>query len=360
MADVVVTQPTQPTSNKKWYQRPAVWVGMLISILSIILLFGLVDNVPALIDGLREANPAPVLVAVAALCIAVYLRAMRWQSIINAPTNFWQVFHADNIGFFANMVLPLRAGEAIRAYTISRQQPALSIVGALSTVVVDRVVDLLAVIMVLGLVLPALAVPDPVKVGGYTMLILVAIALIVMVIGAYAHDRLVAFARAVLTRLLPHHLANRLVSWFDDLLTGFAVLRSPRRLIWMTVTTAGMWTCYVVFYHFVLAAFVPNPPVAWAALTTAAAAFGMAAPSSPGFIGVFHFAVTVAMKPYIGDKALAYAVVLHAVEVIIMVLFGIYSLAATGTSLWRMSAVADSATNAERAAHAEHVEPAGN
>jgi uncharacterized protein (TIRG00374 family) len=358
MVNVVVSEPVQPSKGKKWYLRPTVWLGMLVSIVSIVLLFGLVDNVPALLNGLREANPVPVLMAVGVLCIAVYLRAVRWQSIIIAPTNYWKVFHAENIGFLANTVLPLRAGEAIRAYTISRQQSGLSIVEALSTVVVDRVVDLLSVIVVLGLVLPALDVPDPVKVGGYTMLILVAIALVVMLIGAFAHDRLVAFARAVLTRLLPHHFAERLVNWFDDLLTGFAVLRNPRRLLLVILSTTGMWLCYVVFYHLILIAFVPTPPVAWAALATAAAAVGMAAPSSPGFIGVFHFAVTVAIKPYIGDKALAYAIVLHAAEMILMVLWGIYSLAATGTSLWRMSAVAETA--AEQATHVEHVEAASD
>jgi uncharacterized membrane protein YbhN (UPF0104 family) len=110
----------------------------------------------------------------------------------------------------------------------------------------------------------------------------------------------------------------------------------------MTITTVALWVCYVLFYHVVLMAFWPEPPLAWSVLATVAAALSMALPSSPGFIGVFHAAVALAMAPYLTtDRAAAYAIVVHATEVLCQLIFGAYSSVATGASLGRITAVAD-------------------
>jgi hypothetical protein len=110
-------------------------------------------------------------------------------------------------------------------------------------------------------------------------------------------------------------------------------------------TTAAFWIGFLVSYHLILAAFWPSPPLAWSALTLCAGALSVAIPSSPGYIGVFHVAIALAMTPYLtADRAAAFAIVLHATETLCTVLFGIYGLAATGTSLGRVEAAATELT----------------
>ncbi len=320
-----------------WYRRPVIWIGFLISVVSVIMLLALI-NIPDLLAKLGDAN---LNLVVAGFCIVIasaFIRAARWQAILGSRVNYWKIFHAENIGYLINIVLPLRAGEPARAYVLNRQQPDVSPFEALSTVLVARVVDMIAVILLLGLVLPALDVPGPIKVAGYSMLVLVIIAVFVLIVGAYARAWLVAVLRAILTRLLPAHLAQRLLQWADEFLTGLAVLRSARRLAWLGATMVALWLSYIVFYDFILMAFWPAPPFSWGILAICAASLSLTIPSSPSSVGVFHAAVAFVMAPYLStDRAVAYAIVLHATETIGNAGFGLISLAATGTSLARLN-----------------------
>ncbi len=329
---------------RRWYRQPSVWLGLLISLASIVLLLTLID-IPGLMDNLRSANMGAVLVGFVVICVSVYVRAVRWQGILGSKVGYWNVFHAENIGYLVNSILPLRAGEPARAYVLSRAQPGLSVMEALSTVVVARLVDMLAAVALLGLVLPMLDVPDLIKAGGYTLLALVLVALAVLIIGTFARPRLIGLMRMVLARLPFLTFADRVVAWADEFLNGLTVLRSPRRLIWSGLTTLALWGCYVLFYHLILMAFAPASPLAWGILATCAASISVALPSSPAYIGVFHAGVVLAMKGYLGnDPAAAYAIVLHAVELISILIFGLYSLMTTGTSLWRVNAAAGQLT----------------
>jgi uncharacterized protein (TIRG00374 family) len=327
-------------SSQHWLRQPSVWVGLIISLVSIVALVSQID-IADLLDKLRQADVGAVLAGLTVFSLSPFIRGVRWRAILGWQVGVWKAFHADNIGYLLNAVLPLRAGEPGRAYVISRLQPGLSPLEALSTVVVTRLVDMIAVIVLLGLVLPALDVPDLVKAGSYSLLLMVAVAVAVLIVGAYARARLLALLSAVLGRVLPAALAVRLVAWADDFLRGLSVLRSPRRLLWLGMTTAALWLCYLAFYHLVLTAFWPAPPLAWTVLGACAASLSMVVPSSPANVGVFHAAVAFALTPYLtADRAVAYAIVAHAAELLMTVLFGVYGLAATGTSLLRVNAAA--------------------
>ncbi len=329
------------TSARKWYRQRSVWIGLAISLASVLLLLSLI-NVPDLIIKLSQADLRLVLVGFAVICLTPYIRAARWQAILGPKVGYWQAYHAENIGYLLNAVLPLRAGEPARAYVVSRAQPEISTVEAFSTVLVARLVDMLVVVMLLGLALPALDVPDLVKAAGYSMLALVAVGIAVLAAGAYARSWLMRLVRPILTRLLPPRIAERLIRWTDDFLGGLTVLRSARRFAWMSITTAVLWAAYILFYQLILMAFWPEPPLSWSVLAVCAAALSMAVPSSPGFIGVFHAAVAFAMAPYLSaDLAAAYAIVLHASEIVCQLVFGAHSLISTGTSLGRVSAAAE-------------------
>lgn len=339
--------------SQHWLRQPSVWIGLIVSFISMVLLASQI-NFADLLDKLRQANMGAVLAGFAAYCLSPFVRGVRWRAILGWHVSVWNAFHADNIGYLMSAVLPLRAGEPGRAYVISRLQPEVSPLEALSTVVVTRLVDMIAVIILLGLVLPALDVPDLVKAGSYTLLLLVAVAVAILIVGAYARARLIALLSAILGRILPAALASRLVAWADDLLRGLSVLRSPRRLIWLGLTTVALWAFYLAFYHLILTAFWPAPPLAWTALAASAASLSMVVPSSPANVGVFHAAVAFVLTPYLtADRALAYAIVAHAVELLSTVLFGLYGLAATGTSLLRVNAAAAELSDSALAKQAE-------
>jgi uncharacterized protein (TIRG00374 family) len=329
--------PSQPTP---WFRRVSFWIGLIVSLISLIVLFSLIDF-PGLIERLRQADMGAAVAGFAAICVTPFIRGLRWQAILAPRVSYRQAFHAENIGYLINVVLPLRAGEPARAYVVSRGRTDLPLVEALSTVVILRLADIIAIAFPLALVVLALDVPELVRAGGYTMLALAGIGLVMLAVGAYARAPLINLARRILTRLLPTAPADRLLRWADDFLAGLAVLRSVRRLVWLGATTAALWIGYLVLYHLILMAFWPSPPLTWTALALCAGTLSVTIPSSPGYIGVFHVAIALVTTPYLtADRAAAFAIVLHATETLCTVLFGIWGLAATGTSLERVEAAA--------------------
>jgi uncharacterized protein (TIRG00374 family) len=100
--------------------------------------------------------PGYALLAVTILTASLFLRAWRWRLIMRQGGNvpYWTVFHALNLGYLLNNVLPLRAGEVLRAVIVARRGNR-SVGGTITTVVVERLFDLAAVVVVFGVVMVA-------------------------------------------------------------------------------------------------------------------------------------------------------------------------------------------------------------
>ncbi len=322
------------------FRRPSVIVGIAVSILSIALLGYLVD-LRGLIAHLEGANLGFIGLGLALVGIGSYLRALRWQAMFGKDVLYWNAFHAENIGALLNSILPLRAGEAARTYVLSRTKNArsLSAMEALSSVVVIRIADALATVVLFGLLLPALAVPDLLKAGGYSLLAVALVAALVVMVGVYSRSWLMKIAVSICQRFFPQPRAEKLLAWLDSFMDGLTILRNWRRLIAFATLTVALWASYVIFYWVVMMAFWPSPPLAWGVLATCTATLGLALPSSPAGIGVFEAAIAFAMTPYLQpDTAAAYAIVVHASELLVLLTLGAYSLTATGNSLWHVAA----------------------
>ncbi len=334
-------------NTKKWYQHPAVWIGIVASIVCVALLLMFI-NVPELIGKIGSADIRLIVLGGAMIVSSAFFRTLRWQVVLGKRPNFRKIFHAENVGYLVNSILPIRAGEPARAYLVSAGESSPSFVEAFSTVVIDRVTDMIALVALLGVALSNMDVPDLVKAAGDSMLLVVVVAIVVLIVGAYAQAMVLTVVRKISGRMLPARIAEQLVDWAEHFLAGLDVIRSAPRLVLLVITTSLLWAAYVAFYHFILMAFVPSPILPWSILATCATALSMSVPSSPGFIGVFHMAIIIALQDHIGtDTAAAYAVVLHAMDLGMALIFGVCSLAVTGTSLGRINVAISALTRPE-------------
>ena len=92
-----------------------------------------------------------LLLSLVLTCVTFLIRAERWQYLLGplGPTRFWVVFRTTVIGFAASAVLPARAGEVIRPYLLARRE-GLSATAAFATIIVERILDLVAVLLLLA------------------------------------------------------------------------------------------------------------------------------------------------------------------------------------------------------------------
>ncbi|HZN96530.1 MAG TPA: lysylphosphatidylglycerol synthase transmembrane domain-containing protein [Gemmatimonadales bacterium] len=317
----------------------AISVGLLLWALRGVRLADVLQHVAA-------AKPAPLLAAVVLGTLTFPLRLIRWRLLLRddrgQPYPAGPLWHAVALGFMANNVLPLRAGELVRAYSASRLA-GIRFATVLSSIAVERIFDGLTVVALLTLALLTPDLPDSISIGGVSVAHVAqtggvvggaALLVAILVLAApLAAERLVR-------RVLPwKRLADRIVGLIEEIRQGLVVLRAPARLLAVVFWSLVLWlgnalAFYVGFWSF-------DIPVSYAGalLLQGLLVLGISIPSTPGFFGPFE-AVIVAVLGLYGvprDLAFSYAISYHLTSFTPITLLGLWSLARTPEGLrgWR-------------------------
>ena len=291
------------------------------------------------IRHVRAAPPLPILLAVIVATIAFPLRALRWRLLLREPDGTslrgQAAWHGITMAYAANNLLPFRAGEVLRAYAASRLAP-VRMSSAFASVAVERVFDALTVVALFGLALFSSGMSTDVRIGGMALPdvarrvgILTAVAFIA---AAVVLTRTEASARLI-TRLIPWPaVSGRLVAVLRGIRDGLSALRSPARLAAVVVWSLIIWAVNAVSFQLLFPAFGIDVGFAGAVILQSAIVFGIAVPSSPGFVGVFEAAIVVTLALYgvPQDRALAYALTYHAATFLPITLMGLFSAYRTG------------------------------
>ena len=320
--------PSKDSINKDWKR---ILPGLIVSAISLAAVFYIAD-IRLLVEALRLADYR--LVALAGLLAVVWLgvRAIVWRTLLQEKATYKQVFSTVNEGYLLNNILPFRLGEVARAFLLSGKA-ALSFWEVFSTILIERALD---VAMAAGLLLSTLS----------------------FIVGAsWAWQAAVGTIALVLTGLAALYLLARNQEWaltqFEKLTSRWAVLnrigrtqlprfisglsvltdtsRFLRTIAWMIVN----WGIALVQYYLLLLAFFPDGEFLWAAFSLAVTALGIAAPSSPGAVGVFELATVAALSVFglSTSVALAYALTAHLLNYLITGVLGAYALARDGETI---------------------------
>lgn len=294
-------------------------------------------------ETLAQAEYLYLIPATVAMLTYLVIRSVRWRLLLGSAVSLSRCFWVTGIGYLVSNVLPFRLGDPARAVVIGRGGQ-VSTAAALSTVVVERVLDMLMVVALLAGVTPFVS-----GVGGAISAGLVAGgaalgASAVLLTLAFRPDwgqRAVRWVLGWIPRLDPERWARML----DGLFEGLAPLRSGRRglalLAWSLVT----WACVVAFYWAMLRAFLPRPPALAAPFLVCVLGLGMAVPSSPGAVGVFHAVARYGLTAPFDvptDQAVTVAFAVHAFQYVLMCLLGLVGLARESLSLgWVRAQIAN-------------------
>jgi len=288
------------------------------------------------IQRVRNARPLPLALSVFFATAVFPVRALRWRLLLreadDAPLRLPAAWHGVAIGFMANNLLPFRAGEVLRAYAASRLAP-VRMSSAFASVAVERLFDGLTVVATLGIALMTAGLPAGVQVAGLPVPELARrvglMAGAAFVVAAVLVTRPLATARLI-ERLVPWQgLSRRLVGLFEGIRLGLVALRSPRRLGAVILWSLAVWGVNALSFAALFPAFDLKVDFAGALVVQSAIVFGVAVPSSPGYVGVLEAAVIVALALYgvPHDLAFAYAITYHAATFLPITLLGLYSLA---------------------------------
>jgi len=328
--------------KKRW---PSLLLGVLVS--AIALGYLLRRDLSGVRDELLNARYWTVIPCVAISVFGLWLRSLRWRVLLKGRLGPAHSFHILNVSYFINAVLPLRVGELARAALAARVRPPVPLLTSLSSVVVERLLDTLAVFALIGLTLAILPVGLEIGVLGLAMGVGAVVGVIVLAVfaarPAWAHRVLNVGGRVIppLGRAAAHR-------WLDQLLEGILPLASLRATLWAVTWTAAGWAASVVAGYIILYSIFDEPSWAASMAMIALASFVVAVPAVPGNLGPFEAAVAfgiagAGLVEQAGDApSVAFAVLLHVVNLGTYILMGLIGLWYEDVSLGEVTRAAQS------------------
>jgi hypothetical protein len=298
---------------------------------------------------IAAADPWLLLLATVLATVVFPIRAWRWRAILDPVqkgTTFSTRFAAVNIGFMGNNLLPARVGEFARAYAISRLE-RVPVVAALSTLVIERLLDALFLVTML---FAAMALPDfpawpgdaetnyPAIARGIGITLgLLAVVLFGLVLWPRPTVR--AF-EAVANRILPRALRRPVVDALEAFLAGAGILRNARLLIESIAWTIFLWLVNALSFYVAFLAFDIQLSFTAALFFQSCLAFAVSVPSAPGFWGLYEGAARVVLSGLWGieaSKVLGFALGFHIAGFLPVTLIGLWYAWRLGFSLRRVA-----------------------
>jgi uncharacterized protein (TIRG00374 family) len=270
--------------------------------------------------------------AVLAQILAVFTRARRWTVLLNLRGHFMDSFWIQGIGYLFTNIFPFRMGEPARILLMA-ERCRLRIAQVTASAVIERLVDLSTILALLLLILPWMDVPELVVRTGIIFAILVAFAMagLLWITRPGRHGGTII---RWIEKKFPAFPTAGLRSRYEELLLGLQALKSYglalRTLFWSLLS----WGFSISMYFCVLRSFQADATPLEAVFLVVALSLAVTLPSSPGFIGIFHYVGRLALVIPFGVKydaanAVAIVVTSHLVYYIMTTFIGV-------AGLWRM------------------------
>ena len=306
-------------------------LGLLISVGALYFLIrGDIDTIQDELRGGRYEYIAPALLLT---LISFGTRGLRWRALLGYRTNAVHAFNIMNVGYMLNL-LPLRVGELARCYLTTRLDPPVKFFTSFSSIVVERILDLLAVLVMLAAALVFLDVPPEVRTSGAALGVVTIVGAVVLVY--FAHNRNAAHkVLNFFTSRLKFLERLNLVDWLDHLLDGLQPLTDTRARTEALIWTVVSWALSLSVAYLLMLVIFDEASLAAATLMIVLLALAVAIPSVPGNLGTFEAAgvgalwiagVIESVDAPDNAPAVALSLLLHALSIGFYVVLGMIGL----------------------------------
>jgi len=292
--------------------------------------------------GIGQVGFLWVLASVAGALIGLVIRAVRWRFLIAGgdAIGSWSLVSATFIGITANNLLPARLGEVVRAWVLARREQT-SVPTVLASIVVERLLDVLTALVLLGLALAVSSdlggeAASTLQQTGRAVLAAVAVGMSLLLSALYFREQLVrAGERWAAGSGRPWMM--KALDGAERFVEGLAGLRGGVH----PVTVAGLsflvWMVAIASFYVLAQGFHLGLTPAQTTLVFVVVLFGVAMPSAPGFVGTFHGFCVAGLAMVAGTEptlAVAYATLLHGSHWLAINAIGIGCLLADRSGTW--------------------------
>lgn len=282
---------------------------------------------------LRRVNGTWLLVSIGVSFLIMVFRAWRWQLELRPleQVPFGRLWVITAVAYMAINLLPVRLGEVVRPWLLSRRS-SVSFSNVVGNVVVEKTMD--SVIIVFYILVGLLMVENlPLWVRRGAILPAVAAAILVSLVLLFWW-RGEAFVGRWVLRVLPQGFGSKLKNVLASVADGMRVIPNPGLLLAVFLVSLSLWFLPILSSYIMILAFDLRVPFSAALIVFIFVGFGTALPNLPGMIGPYQYACQLALGLFgVSDvDGLAYGLILNAVQFLTLIAQGLLALPVAGVS----------------------------
>jgi glycosyltransferase 2 family protein len=312
----MIVQPVNNLPQTRPFTRSwQFWLGLVVSLACLMLaLQGI--NLKEVIATLGQVDGWLMLLALMSVLATFTVKAVRWKLLLkDAHPTFSQSFSIQSIGMLLNIFAPARLGDLARAYLMGEALHT-SKVYVLGTIVIEKIFDLIFLLLCLIWVVSQVALPA--WLTSPALRLSVTVSLIVILVGLLAWKRReIASLVGSLAGHLPGNWSDWLVQRIGSGLESLEVFQQLEQLVGVIAWTILIGLLSVSTNMLVFKAVGMQVSIWAGVLLLVVLQVGVAVPSSPGRIGIFHYLVVLTLLVFgVGhETALGCAVMLYLVVI---------------------------------------------
>jgi hypothetical protein len=286
-------------------------------------------------DALRATRPLLVALGLGFGFATCAVMGLRWRTVLapTAPMSARDAIDQVTIANLATLVMPARAGDVARVALV-RLRWNVPATHALGAIVLERLSDVLVLVALASAITTAIVLPLTIRIG----LLTIGGSAVVALVGLWAWVWRGAQVSGTLLARLPDRFAGTAGLIVSRVTDGLQAMRRPRQFACVIALSALVWALSgLTITSYIFAFRLPVPWYAGLVVLTLTNLGGIV-PVSPGAIGVYHYLSVLAVSFWITDRsaALGFAVVTHALLLLVTAVAGIFGLARQGLSLRRL------------------------
>lgn len=282
--------------------------------------------------AIRSVKPWFIIFQVVISVLTLLTRAQAWRTILGKRVKLKTCFFGISEGYLLNNLFPLRAGEIGRALFVGRSS-GLGTLHILSTILIERAFDIFFAASILLLTLSRVVEAGWIKPVAFTAFFVVIAGLVFLFLISVNREKFQSWLQG--KNFHSGFINNRILPQVNKVMDGLSALVHPGQfflsLFWIGIN----WGIWVVMYYVSVAQIVPDAPLWWGGFIGSVLALGVAIPAAPASVGVYEAAVmgAFAVLGVSGSSGLAYAIVLHLVQIVVTTTFGLWGMIRDGRSL---------------------------
>ena len=290
------------------------WGGTALSVVCLILAFKGI-RLSEIWKVLAQTNYGLIVLAFSTIIATALAQTVRWRLLFyprHHQPRYSKLLAALLIGQMVNIVIPSRLGELARAYFLWEIEGEKRIALTLSTIAIEKLADMGMLFLLTITLLPFTSLPSPPQKP--VIASITAAALLVALVVTLQKDGLLVISKHVL-KFLPESAQAHIAHQIGLMLDGLKVLRCWRVNLQLLGWSVLIWLLAALTNYITFLALGLDLPFLAAILLLIVLHIGVAAPSSPGKIGVFHYLCIFALSAFSVGKelALSYSMILYVI-----------------------------------------------